>query len=62
MAVCPKCSHEMVAQDGKMICKCGYQYSLLKRIPTYKELLQFIKDNEYEKQLAYWMEVKNEYL
>ena len=59
MAVCPKCSQEMVAQNGKMVCECGYQYALPKRIPTYNDLMQFIEDWEYENQLETWMEIKD---
>lgn len=59
MAVCPKCSKEMSIQGDKMVCSCGYQYSLPKKIPSYQELIDFIKENEYEQELECWLEVSN---
>ena len=60
MPLCPKCkTQEMVAHDGKMVCNCGYQYSLLKRVPTYKELIDFVCDYEMENTLLAWLEVKD---
>ena len=59
MAICPKCQSEMVAHGAKMLCRCGYQYALPQKKPTYNELLLFIEDMEYEKQFDYWLEVKD---
>ena len=60
MAVCPKCSQEMFIQGGKMVCLCGYQYNLPERIPTYNELMEFIREMDYEKELEAWLEVKSD--
>lgn len=62
MAICPKCSKEMSVQAGRMVCSCGYQYALPQRVPTYQELIRFIRDMDYEKTLECWMEIKDESL
>lgn len=60
MAICPRCSKEMVADGNQMVCRCGYQYDLPERLPTYTELLEFIHDEDLECQLECWLEVKDE--
>ena len=43
-----------------MVCLCGYQYNLPERIPTYNELMEFIREMDYEKELEAWLEVKSD--
>ena len=58
MPICPRCQSETVVHSGKMVCPCGYQYNLSKKVPTYNELMEFIKEMDYEKELESWLEME----
>lgn len=59
MSVCPRCSQGMVALNKKMKCPfCGYQYDLPRKMPTYNELMEFIREMGYEHDLELWLEVE----